>query len=172
MNLNENIQTQLLDQLTSADISSEQLNNALRLLGKWRSVLIQNTLLKHHGTIVMQGPLSGLEFINQSAEGCHIAKILGCYEQRLKWFPRLVQQPVASRPVASNLGMAKRRNTLACDECAEKKMLRSLNCGLCSFVQLSTSHVMITWSDRPPPSQLLRDRLPAMQRPLDFVLQV
>jgi len=45
MNLNENIQTQLLDQLTSADISSEQLNNALRLLGKWRSVLIQNTLL-------------------------------------------------------------------------------------------------------------------------------
>ena len=83
MNLNENIQTQLIDQLSSADTSSEQLNNALRLLGKWRSVLIQNTLLKHHGTTVMQGPLSGLEFIKQSAEGCHIAKILGCYEQPL-----------------------------------------------------------------------------------------
>jgi hypothetical protein len=63
-----------------------QLNNALRLLSKWRSVLIQNTLLQQSGTVVMQGPLQGLDFLSQSAEGCHIAKLLGCYEQPLQPF--------------------------------------------------------------------------------------
>ena len=61
-----------------------QLNDALRLLSKWRSVLIQNTVLKHQGTEVMEGPLQGLDFLSQSAEGCHIAKLLGCYEQPLQ----------------------------------------------------------------------------------------
>jgi hypothetical protein len=63
-----------------------QLNEALRLLSKWRSVLIQNTVLKHQGTVVMEGPLQGLDFLPQSAEGCHIAKLLGCYEQPLQPF--------------------------------------------------------------------------------------
>ena len=34
----------------------------------------------------MQGPLTGLEFLRESAEGCHIAKLLGCYEQPLQPF--------------------------------------------------------------------------------------
>jgi hypothetical protein len=63
-----------------------QLNNALRLLSKWRSLLIQNTLLQQQGKIVMQGPFQGLDFLPQSAEGCHIAKLLGCYEQPLQSF--------------------------------------------------------------------------------------
>lgn len=61
----------------------EQLNNALRLLSKWRSLLIQNTILKESGTVVLNGPFKGLDFIEQSAEGCHVAKLLGCYEQPL-----------------------------------------------------------------------------------------
>lgn len=32
----------------------------------------------------MQGPLQGLDFLPQSSEGCHIAKLLGCYEQLLQ----------------------------------------------------------------------------------------
>jgi ribosomal protein L11 methylase PrmA len=32
----------------------------------------------------MDGPLAGLDFLSQSAEGCHVAKILGCYEQPLQ----------------------------------------------------------------------------------------
>jgi hypothetical protein len=56
----------------------------LRLFSKWRSVLIQNTLLQLHGTHVMHGPLTGMDFLSQSAEGCHVAKIIGTYEQPLQ----------------------------------------------------------------------------------------
>jgi 2-polyprenyl-3-methyl-5-hydroxy-6-metoxy-1,4-benzoquinol methylase len=88
--INAQVQKQLQSLLsqTTSDHGAEQvqLNNALRLLSKWRSVLIQNTLLQQQGTIVMQGPLQGLDFLPQSAEGCHIAKLLGCYEQPLQPF--------------------------------------------------------------------------------------
>lgn len=81
-----------------------QLNNALRLLSKWRSVLIQNTLLQQHGTAVWQGPLKGLDFLQKSAEGCHIAKLLGCYEQPLQPF---IEKAIQSRyPTILNIGCA------------------------------------------------------------------
>jgi hypothetical protein len=86
MNLEQNIQSQLLSQLQGTEANQVQLNNALRLLSKWRSVLIQNTLLQQQGTVVLQGPLAGMDFLLQSAEGCHIAKLLGCYEQPLQLF--------------------------------------------------------------------------------------
>lgn len=60
-----------------------QLNAALRLLAKWRSVLIQNTVLQQAGTVVPRGPLAGLDFLDRSAEGCHVAKLIGSYEQPL-----------------------------------------------------------------------------------------
>lgn len=81
-----------------------QLNNAMRLLSKWRSVLIQNTLLQQQGTIVMQGPLQGLDFLAQSAEGCHIAKLLGCYEQPLQ--PFIEAAIGAGYPTILNIGCA------------------------------------------------------------------
>lgn len=82
--LHTTVREQLLGSLNQpAADEIAQLNNALRLLSKWRSVLIQNTLLQKQGTVVMQGPLQGLDFLPQSAEGCHIAKLLGCYEQPL-----------------------------------------------------------------------------------------
>ena len=85
MSLAKNITQQLLASLSqeTSDPNST-LNNSLRLLSKWRSVLIQNTLLEKEGTKVLQGPLQGLDFIERSAEGCHIAKLLGCYEQPLQ----------------------------------------------------------------------------------------
>lgn len=72
--------------------SENSLENLLRLLGKWRSVLIQNTLVTRSGTTVLQGPFKGLNFSNQSAEGCHIAKLLGTYEQPLQPFIDMVIQ--------------------------------------------------------------------------------
>ena len=81
-----------------------QLNNALRLLSKWRSVLIQNTLLQQSGTLVVQGPLQGLDFLPQSAEGCHIAKLLGCYEQPLQpYIEQAIQKQYAT---VLNIGCA------------------------------------------------------------------
>jgi hypothetical protein len=80
------------------------MNNALRLLSKWRSVLIQNTLLQHEGTKVMQGPLAGMDFLSNSSEGCHIAKLLGCYEQPLHLF---IEQAITSAyPIILNIGCA------------------------------------------------------------------
>lgn len=92
--------------LVATPVSDEvgQLTSALRLLSKWRSVLIQNTLLEQQGTVVMQGPLHGLDFLPQSAEGCHIAKLLGCYEQPLQ--PFIEQAIQANYPTILNIGCA------------------------------------------------------------------
>ena len=79
MSLSETVTKQLISSLSKESSNpNDTLNNALRLLSKWRSVLIQNTLLEKEGTRVLQGPLKGLDFIEQSSEGCHIAKLLGC----------------------------------------------------------------------------------------------
>ena len=99
------IRQQALAQLApSATDEVAQLNNALRLLAKWRSVLIQNTVLKHHGTTVWQGPVQGLDFLPQSAEGCHIAKLMGCYEQPLQAHIQAAIE--AQYPVVLNIGCA------------------------------------------------------------------
>lgn len=88
MSLNSNVYSLLEKQLAadSSSVSNDTLNQSLRLLSKWRSVLIQNTLLSQEGTLVNQGPLKGLNFISTSAEGCHVAKLLGTYEQPLQPF--------------------------------------------------------------------------------------
>lgn len=71
------------DLSASHDDEVAQLNNSLRLLSKWRSLLVQNALLKEEGTKVLEGPFKGMDFLERSSEGCHIAKLLGCYEQPL-----------------------------------------------------------------------------------------
>jgi len=75
-------------QLLSSNNDNEitDLNNTLRLLAKHRSILIQNTFIKEQGLSVLTGPLAGLDFISQSSEGCHVAKLLGTYEQPLQPF--------------------------------------------------------------------------------------
>ncbi len=73
-----------LGTLASGEASAGKLNNALRLLAKWRSALIQNSLVSTDGTRVRAGVFAGIEFLPQSAEGCHIAKLLGTYEQPLQ----------------------------------------------------------------------------------------
>jgi len=105
MTLHTQVHQQLQQQLASAQTDEVgQLNNALRLLAKWRSVLIQNTVLQQQGTVVMNGPLKGLNFLPQSAEGCHIAKLLGCYEQPL--LPYIEQAIQANYPTILNIGCA------------------------------------------------------------------
>jgi hypothetical protein len=88
MSLNNKVYSILEKQLAEnlGSVSTDSLNQSLRLLCKWRSVLIQNTLLGKEGTIVNQGALKGLNFISNSAEGCHVAKLLGTYEQPLQPF--------------------------------------------------------------------------------------
>lgn len=89
MSLHSQVWAQVLSQLGTVkpeDRGPHQLNNTLRLLSKWRSVMIQNTLLQKHGSEVLNGPFAGMIFEQASSEGCHIAKVLGCYEQPLHPF--------------------------------------------------------------------------------------
>lgn len=105
MSLHDQIRQQLLNSLNQTQSDEvAQLNNALRLLSKWRNVLIQNTFLQQHGTIVLEGVLKGLDFLEQSAEGCHIPKLLGCYEQPLQ--PYIEAAIQANYPVVINIGCA------------------------------------------------------------------
>ena len=105
MSLHHQILHQLQGQLLAPQADqAAQLNDALRLLSKWRSVLIQNTVLQHHGTLVRHGPLAGLDFLAQSAEGCHVAKLLGCYEQPLQ--PHIEQAIQSHYPTILNIGCA------------------------------------------------------------------
>jgi len=105
VSLHVEIRQQLLGNLSQAQSDeAAQLNSALRLLAKWRSVLIQNTLLQRHGTVVMAGPLKGLDFVIESEEGCHIAKLLGCYEQPL--LPYIEAAIQSGYPTILNIGCA------------------------------------------------------------------
>jgi hypothetical protein len=104
VSLNNRVKAKVTEALSQEAGDTYQLNNSLRLLSKWRSVLIQNTFLKHHGTTVLQGPLAGLDFIFESSEGCHVAKLLGCYEQPLQPF---IEEAIAENyEVILNIGCA------------------------------------------------------------------
>ena len=105
MTLSEDITQRVLAGLSGElEKPASSLNDTLRLLAKWRSVLIQNTLLKYEGTTVLQGPLQGLDFIEQSAEGCHVAKLLGTYEQPLQ--PHIEHALSKNYSVIINIGCA------------------------------------------------------------------
>jgi len=104
MDLHSRIRQQLAGQLALGADDPASLNSALRLLAKWRSVLIQNTLLQQQGTRVLQGPLAGMDFLQQSAEGCHIAKLLGTYEMPLQPF---IERAIGTQyPTVLNIGCA------------------------------------------------------------------
>jgi len=105
MTFHTDIRRQLLTRLESQDIpEAAQLNDALRLLAKWRCALLQNTILQQHGTRVWEGPLQGLDFFPQSAEGCYIPKLLGCYEQPLQ--PYIAEAMAAAYSLILNIGCA------------------------------------------------------------------
>jgi hypothetical protein len=103
MNLHERIHAEVLRSLKQGP-SETLLNNALRLLAKYRSTLIQNTLVQRHGIRVMSGPFAGMEFVEQSIEGCHVPKLLGCYEQGLHGF--VGSLPKAGYDTVINIGCA------------------------------------------------------------------
>jgi hypothetical protein len=81
--LHEHVAQLLRQQLDAPGAMPDKLNNALRLLAKYRSTLIQNTVVQHCGSTVQGGPFQGMHFVSQSAEGCHVPKLLGCYEAEL-----------------------------------------------------------------------------------------
>ncbi|MBD2663669.1 hypothetical protein B6N60_01454 [Richelia sinica FACHB-800] len=104
MNLHQVITEQLKQLLDKNTPSVESLNNALRILAKHRSHLLQNTLIQQYGLTVQQGLFQGMEFLPNCAEGCYIPKLLGCYEVELQpYFQEVSQRPYE---VIINVGAA------------------------------------------------------------------
>ncbi|HEV7385173.1 MAG TPA: methyltransferase [Phenylobacterium sp.] len=63
--------------------SNDELNQVLRLAGRWRSHLLANTFIAHHGARIRGGPFAGMEYVSAATEGALIPRLLGTYESEL-----------------------------------------------------------------------------------------
>jgi predicted O-methyltransferase YrrM len=61
----------------------EELMQLLRLMARWRSDLLANTYVQHHGARIMHGPFAGMEYLGEPSEGPLMPRLLGAYEQEL-----------------------------------------------------------------------------------------
>ena len=67
----------------SAEPTIEELNELLRLLGRWRSRILANTYLVREGARVRGGPFAGMEYVSEATEGALVPRLLGTYESEL-----------------------------------------------------------------------------------------
>nr|MEA2798486.1 hypothetical protein [Phenylobacterium sp.] len=63
--------------------SNDELYDLLRLLGRWRSYLLANTFVAHHGARILGGPFAGMEYVAAATEGALVPRLLGTYESEL-----------------------------------------------------------------------------------------
>ena len=63
--------------------SADALYNLLRLLGRWRSLMLSNTYIARHGAKIWGGPFAGMEYVSAATEGALIPRLLGTYESEL-----------------------------------------------------------------------------------------
>jgi len=63
--------------------SVDEVNQSLRLLGRWRSQLLSNTYIARHGAKIWGGPFEGMEYVTSASEGALIPRLLGTYEDEL-----------------------------------------------------------------------------------------
>ena len=73
----------LLAAAMDGPLDADQLNNALRVLAKWRSQLLLHTIMNRDGTIVQSGPFAGMDYPFAAIEGAGSTRLLGCYEASL-----------------------------------------------------------------------------------------
>lgn len=72
-----------VEQILAGEPSVERLNAALRHLSKWRTVLLENTLVAQSGETVLSGPFQGMRYAVKASEGSRTARLLGVYEAAL-----------------------------------------------------------------------------------------
>lgn len=75
--------TRQLRDMAAADPSLRQLTSALRHLAKWRSAVLENTLVAQSGQVVLSGPFKGMIYDVRASEGSRTARLLGVYEASL-----------------------------------------------------------------------------------------
>lgn len=101
--LTKKITTDLITML-SAPPDPARLNHALRHLAKWRSHLIENTLVAESGHEVLSGPFRGMNYDVRSTEGARVARLMGCYELTLA--PVIEEIIEAAYPTVIDIGSA------------------------------------------------------------------
>src|SRR5262249_14170280 len=67
----------------SPEPSLDELNELLRLLGRWRSRVLANTYMAREGTTIRGGPFAGMDYVTEATEGALIPRLLGTYESEL-----------------------------------------------------------------------------------------
>ena len=83
---------------------NDELNEVLRRLGRWRSRLLANTYVAHHGPVVMQGLFAGMTYLAAAAEGALVPRLLGTYESELH--PHIRAIAAAGLDCVLNVGCA------------------------------------------------------------------
>ena len=78
--------------------------NALHVVAKWRSVIIEKTVVDKCGTVVQSGPFNGMLFVSESSDACLVPKLLGTYEQELH--PHIEAAIARGYGHVVNIGMA------------------------------------------------------------------
>jgi precorrin-6B methylase 2 len=63
--------------------SQTELNDMLRLLGRWRSHLLARTFVAHQGAKIWSGPFAGMDYVTEATEGALIPRLIGTYESEL-----------------------------------------------------------------------------------------
>ncbi len=69
--------------LLEGDPSPERLAGTLRFLAKWRSQVLEQTLVARSGDTVLSGPFKGMRYPVRAAEGSRTARLIGAYEASL-----------------------------------------------------------------------------------------
>jgi precorrin-6B methylase 2 len=59
------------------------LEEILRTISRWRSHVLKNTFLVHHGPNILAGPFAGMDYVSEAAEGALLPRLLGSYESEL-----------------------------------------------------------------------------------------
>lgn len=63
--------------------NEHELNTVLRVLAVWRSRLIAETYVRHHGAKILQGPFVGMDYVTTATEGALTPRLIGTYESEL-----------------------------------------------------------------------------------------
>ncbi len=80
------------------------LNEVLRLLGRWRSRVLAHTFLRHHGARILSGPFAGMDYVSEATEGALIPRLLGTYESEIH--PHLAALAASGLDLVVDVGCA------------------------------------------------------------------
>ena len=101
--LSINTQEHVLE-LLSGDPTPQKLDAALRHLAKWRSKLLENTVIGQNGTTIPAGPFKDMIYNVPASEGGRVPRLLGIYEKTLA--PVIEEIIKAAPPLIIDVGCA------------------------------------------------------------------